>query len=304
MDAILSWGLELVRAFQALKSPWFTELMKAVSLVGNEYFYLAALPLIYWCIDRRRGARVTVVFLASVFLNAWLKELLGQPRPFELDPSLGLALETSRGFPSGHAQGSALLWGMIAGLFPKPWGLVSFLAVTLSVGFSRVYLGVHFPTDVLGGWFLAALFLAADRYLLERWAELLRKGGPRAQALLVAVSALAMNALLPSDSSLSGVFLGGGLGLVLARQGLPFSASGPAGRKALRYLVGIAGAVLLYLLPKYLLPGEASPQYALIRFLRYGLLGFWVAAGAPWLFVSLRLAELAPKAEEAEEAAA
>lgn len=299
MESILAWGLDLVRSFQTLESPAFTALMKAVSFIGNEYFYLAILPLLYWCVDRRRGARIALIFLASVFLNAWLKELCGQPRPFELDPSLGLAVETSRGFPSGHAQGTAVLWGLVAAMIPAPWGILTFLGVILPVGFSRVYLGVHFPTDVLGGWVLASLFLLADRFLVERAADFLRKNGVRLQALTVAVAALAMNALLPEDTSLSGVFLGAGLGFVLARERVSHEAGGPAGRRALRFLVGIAGAALIYLLPKLLAPGEGSSLYALVRFVRYGLVGLWIAAGAPWLFLALKLADPTPRADTA-----
>jgi membrane-associated phospholipid phosphatase len=304
MEGMLTWGLEVVRGAQTVASPAFTVVMKAVSAIGTEWFYLAALPLIYWCIDRRRGLELSVLFFFSSFVNLWLKDVFAQPRPFQLEPKLGLASETSYGLPSGHAQGSLLFWGGIAPLFRRPWGLVLAVVLPLAVGFSRVYLGVHFPTDVFGGWLLAGIFLVLYVVLSPRLRVLLSDLSPRFQALGAAAIALAMNAIDKNDTSISGIFFGASMGFIFMKQVADFDEhSCGFARKLLRYIVGLAGTVLLYLGLKAILPGPGTELYALLRFARYALVGAWVALGAPWVFLRLGLAAPRPK-ETAEEPAA
>ncbi|MBL8968006.1 MAG: phospholipid phosphatase, partial [Spirochaetaceae bacterium] len=56
MESILAWGVDVVRFVQGAASPVMTVFMKGLSALGSEWFYLAILPVIYWCVDRRRGA--------------------------------------------------------------------------------------------------------------------------------------------------------------------------------------------------------------------------------------------------------
>jgi membrane-associated phospholipid phosphatase len=291
-----------VRDVQSVSSPTLTMVMKGLSFLGTEWFFLAALPLIYWCVDRRQGARISFVFLFSSFLNLWVKDLCGQPRPFQLDPKVGLASETSFGFPSGHAQGSIVFWGAAAKLFRKAWGLILAIALPLLVGLSRVYLGVHFPTDVFGGWLIGGVLLVLYYVFGRKLESLASKLNPRFTIIGAAALALIMNALDMRDTSISGVFLGAVAGFALVPKRLPFKTEGPLGTKVLRLLVGFAGAAVLYLGLKAVFPGQGSASYALFRFLRYGLLGIWVSLGAPWVFFKLHLVEL--ESLEGEVAAA
>jgi membrane-associated phospholipid phosphatase len=294
MDGMLSWGLDLIRSVQQIASPVLTIVMKGITTLGTEWFYLAALPLVYWCVDRRRGIRVGVLFLFSSFLNQWFKNLFTQPRPFELDPAVGLANETSYGLPSGHAQSSVVFWGAIAPLFRKPWGLVLAIFLPLVIGFSRIYLGVHFPTDVFAGWLIGGVIVAIDAIFGDRIEAFLRKQSLRIKAFGAAAIALVMNFLDKTDTSIAGIFLGASLGFLFAEKYAAFEAKGKIGQKILRYVVGLAGAAVIYLGLKAVLPGQGSELYALCRFLRYALVGAWIGIGAPWLFLKLRLAEPCP----------
>jgi membrane-associated phospholipid phosphatase len=299
MEEALNWGLGVVRGVQTIMSPALTAVMKGLSFLGTEWFFLLALPLIYWCVNRRRGVRLSLLFLASSFFNLWLKDLFAQPRPYELDPKVGLAKESSYGLPSGHAQGSVVFWGAAAPLFRRPWGLVLAIFFPLAVSFSRVYLGVHFPTDIFGGWLLGLLFLAFDYFLGDRIERLLGQTHPRLKVAGAAIIALAMNALDMRDTSLSGVFFGAAAGFAFVPTLAPFKNEGSLAQKALRFLVGLAGAGLIYLGLKAAFPAQGSDLYALFRFLRYAILGAWVSFGAPWVFLKLGLASR----EEAEAAA-
>jgi membrane-associated phospholipid phosphatase len=291
MEEALNWGLGVVRGVQTIMSPGLTAVMKGLSFLGTEWFFLLALPLIYWCVNRKRGVRLSLLFLASSFFNLWLKDIFAQPRPYELDPKVGLAKESSFGLPSGHAQGSVVFWGSAAPLFKRPWGLVFAIFFPLAVSFSRVYLGVHFPTDIFGGWLLGLLFLAFDYFLGDRIERLLGQTHPRLKVAGAAIIALAMNALDMRDTSLSGVFFGAAAGFAFVPTLAPFKNEGSLAQKTLRLFVGLAGAGLIYLGLKAAFPAQGSDLYALFRFVRYAVLGAWVSLGAPWVFLKLRLAE-------------
>lgn len=291
MEAMIAWGLDVIRAVQTIENPVLTAAMRAITLLGSEYFYLIALPVFFWCVDARFGLRFGAVFLASSFINSWLKVLLGVPRPFTVDPAIGLSHETSLSMPSGHAQGSATFWGLIGPKVKRPWGLILALAVPLIVGFTRVYLGVHYPSDVLMGWALGWGIALAWLFLGPRVEALMGKAPIRAKLILAALASLGMNALLPGDTSLSGVFLGTCLGAIILFEKFDFDAqAGGLALKAARLALGVLGLVALYFGLKLVFPGEGSSLYGLFRFLRYALIGAWASLGAPWLFMRLGLA--------------
>ncbi len=292
MEAILEWGVEVVRAVQTIQSPALTALMKALTLAGSEYFYLLALPVLFWCIDERFGLRFGLLILASAFLNGWLKELFRQPRPFDLDPSLGLSQETNYGLPSGHSQGTATFWGLLAPKIKKPWGLALAVFMPLLIGFTRLYLGVHFPTDLFLGWLLGWGIALAWHFFGHSAETFLAKAQLRARLILASLASIAMNALLPHDTSLSGVFFGTALGAAFNADKVGFDArKGSIGSKLARLGLGMAGLLAIYFGGKLASPGEDEALYSLVRFMRYGFVGAWVSLGAPWLFVKLRLGE-------------
>lgn len=300
MNDILAWGLGIIRIVQGLGSPPVTAIMRGLTAVGTAYFYLFAVPFVYWCVDKRRGTRLGLLFFISIFANGALKRATMEPRPYTFDPSVGMATESTSSFPSFHAQASATFWGSAAPLFRRPWTYIVGLGLPLLIGLSRVYLGVHFPTDVAAGWAIGAVFVWAERLFGDAIERFL--GSLREQLRLAAVAAvsLAMNAIDKSDTRVSGLFFGFGAGAVLAPRVASFSTSGSALQKALRLVVGSAGTVILYLGPKYLLASVEPSSPALVVFIRTAIVGFWVSLGAPWLFLRLALAKSSAEPAVAE----
>ena len=288
MEELMIWGLDVVRAVQSIKGPLLTVVMQILTQVGSEYFYLLFLPVVFWCVDARFGIRFGLVFLLSAFTNSWLKVVFAVPRPFVLDPSVGLAHETSFALPSGHAQGSATFWGLLAVRFRSPWGLVLAIVVPLIIGFTRIYLGVHYPTDLFLGWLLGWGIALAWFGFGDRVSRFVSKANIRFRIIGAAAFALGMNALYPEDPTLAGAFLGTAIGANFCIGRLAFdAASVNLKTKAMRMGLGLAGLALVYFGGKLLSPGDGSGLYALVKFLRYGLVGAWISLGAPWLFVRL-----------------
>jgi membrane-associated phospholipid phosphatase len=295
MDAIWQWGINLIIAIQQIHGPILDSIFRGITFAGEEQFYLILFPFIIWCCDYSFGAVLVIFFLFTDYVNFILKDLIRQPRPFDLNPSVKLSQAEGYGMPSGHAQMAVTAWGAIALRVGKKWFWAIAIAIMLLIGFSRVYLGVHFPTDVLAGWIIGAILLviyAVARHPLEKWLSGLRLWQQLVLALGVSLVLLLLNR---SNEALtaSGTLLGTAAGFALARPYVSFSASGPWWHRAVRFIIGIAVLFALYLGLKAVFPADGTAVGAIFRFVRYTVLGFWLVLGAPWLFRLMRLAHAA-----------
>jgi hypothetical protein len=275
-------GVEVLRAIQAIQGPALDRFFVAVTWLGSEEFYFFALSVLYWCVSRNLGRRLGRLFLLSCFLNVWLKGLFHTLRP---SPGQVRVLFPESGggyaFPSGHAQFAATFWGYLALLRWRRWlGVLAGLVVLL-VAFSRLYLGLHWPVDVLGG--LAIGFLLA---LVWEWGG--RQWGEEFAAVITPVRAAAaflfpLLLLLversPDAVKTVGVLAGFGGGAVLAEERAPVPRAEGWARQAVKLLVGLPGLFLLRAGLKILFPPTL-----LFDGLRYGLVGLWVGLLVPWLF--------------------
>ena len=334
LGSMYQWGIEVIRVIQRIESPALTVLIKFITALGTEAFYIPMILFIFWWIDEKQGLRFGILVVLSGWINSVVKDLLKQPRPYNLVPSLGMAFESSYGAPSGHAQNSLVFWiPMAAWLSRKVKGKFASAQATgknsagenperkqfliwagvvffvLLIGFTRLYLGVHFPTDLFAGWTLGGIILVLCFIPGPKLEKLFARAGARSQNICIAVIALVMNGLYPRDRSLAALFLGFGIGYTLMKTRFPFFARGEINGKKpgvqvmiFRCLIGFAGMVAIYIGLKLVFPGEgslfsgipvwgpASPFYEIGRFVRYGLLGLWASAGAPWIFRRMGLA--------------
>ena len=119
MEAILQWGIGFINIVQQIHGPVLDSIFRIITFLGTERFYLLLLPLIFWCVGLKLGARLAVILLLSVYINFGLKDILQQPRPFDIDPSVQLVDTRGYGLPSGHAQSSVAVWGFIASWINK-----------------------------------------------------------------------------------------------------------------------------------------------------------------------------------------
>jgi len=292
METIWQWGLDLIRTVQLVHGPVLDTIFKAITFLGEEEFFMILLPLILWCVDFAVGARLAFAFLLSPYVNVVLKDLFAHPRPFELDPAVKRHDIGGYGLPSGHSQSAVVLWGTIAAEFHKRWLWVVAILLMVLIGFSRIYLGVHFPTDVLGGWAVGAVLLALYLALEPRIEAWLKAASLTVQLALAVAVPLVLMLLYPAKDTAStmAVMMGMGVGVALVRRVAPFSAAGPLWQRVVRFLVGMIGLFAIYLGLKFIFPGEGESLYFVMRVVRYALVGLWAALGAPWLFRRLRLA--------------
>ena len=290
MDGILESGYDIILWTQGF-SPALDSLFKTITTLGAEQAFLLIIPFVYWCVNKRVGVRLSVLLVLSSSVNSAVKLLFDQPRP-AADRVQVLAEENSPGFPSGHSQNSLVVYGYLAAQVRQPWAWAAAILVVLGVGLSRIYLGVHFPTDVLGGWLIGIALLAL--YLrFEPEVELALRARPRNQKFALAVALpLALFLARPNEDSaqLMGIFLGTLAGFLLELRWVGFSARGAIWQRIFRFIIGGGILVVIWLGLKVILPSEPETVALIFRLIRYTLVGTWASLGAPWLFVKVGLA--------------
>lgn len=162
----LGFDEPILQALHALQTPWLTEAMRAVTSLGGvvvvPVIALLAAAWLWLARGRLRPAVfLTLALLGSTAINTTGKTLFARQRP---DLWTHLVTETSFSFPSGHAMASATLGLCLVALaWPTRHRVsVSVAAGTyvLVIGTSRVYLGVHYPSDILAGWSLSFVWVA------------------------------------------------------------------------------------------------------------------------------------------------
>jgi len=319
MDALYQFGIRLIQSIQTL-SPALDSIMETGSFIGTPEFFLILVPFIYWSIDRRVGIRMMLVVFYFEFINASLKVLFHQPRPYWLGGVKQLSTEGTYGLPSGHSGRTLALSGYLATQVKRNWFLAVAVLYILFVGFSRMYLGVHFPQDVLGGWLLAILSIWA----VTKWEGAVRKWlvdkSLSTQIVLGFLDAMGMVLIGflirfivagtpdPAEWSpynadartvthfftIAGAVFGAYAGYALMRQYARFNPKGDWTKRGIRYLLGIFVLLVLFFGMDIAFAAIATDESTLgyiLRFIRYGSAIFWVAFLAPWVFLKIKLAE-------------
>ena len=309
--------IALIQALQA-HAAWLEVPMLAFSFLGEPEFYLLVIAALYWCWDTRLGLRLALLMGITGGVNEALKVAFHLPRPYWVSPEVrALGTHPSFGLPSAHAQGSASFWGLLAADVRWKWFTVFAVGMAFLIGASRIFLGVHFPTDVLAGWAIGAAvllgFLALERPVGRRIAALPLSGqvlaaflGSLALALASfgALAALgdwevpaswaagalersgeAINPLDLRDAiTASGLFFGFAAGAAADRHPGSICAEGKGSVRLFRYVFGLAVAGAIWFGLGLLVPSDPlSATYAL-QYLRAAVAGAWVSFGAPAFF--------------------
>ncbi|MBA0125100.1 phosphatase PAP2 family protein [Haloechinothrix sp. YIM 98757] len=320
MNALWEAEIDLVTWIQGW-GDWLQGPMTAVSALGSEVLYLGLAPLVFWSVSASIGARLYVLLIASATVNIVLKSLVGGPRPYWFSSQVTrMTAESSFGAPSGHAQMSTTLWGYLAAKIRRRWAWVAAIILVVAVSVTRLYLGVHFLSDILAGMLIGVLAVwCALRYedRLLRWWHRWPVPGQLAIALGISLVAPLISAVwqatvradwstpdswtgaVPADPEAggmstvlqaSGALLGllCGLSLLWARGW--YSAAGSVRSRIARGVLGVLGMVAVVVVLRVAVPDPGGILGHARDFVLAALTmiwGFWLI---PELFIRVKLA--------------
>lgn len=160
-----------------IRQDWMTPFWKFITSLGNSGWFWIALSLLLVIPQRTRKAGIAAVLamaIGALITNVTLKNLVARTRPYEVIEGLRLLIEKPHdySFPSGHTSASFAAAMVYYRMAPRKWGIPAVILASL-IAFSRLYVGVHYPSDVLGG-LLVGVFAAwaavkLTAYVSQRW---------------------------------------------------------------------------------------------------------------------------------------
>lgn len=146
--------MDFLRLLEGIRIPVLNEFMLAITYLGDEIAFLVVALIVFWCVDKRKGYYILSVGLMGTLANQFMKLWFRIPRPWVLDEKFTILEQAREGaggysFPSGHTQSSVGTFGGIAAVTKNKAVKIICLVIAVLVPFSRMYVGVHTPLDVL-----------------------------------------------------------------------------------------------------------------------------------------------------------
>ena len=272
--------LEIIRLIQSIHNPVLDILFQGITILAEEYVLVLVFGWVYWNVDKEKGRRIACCVFASLVLNNLLKDLFRASRPIGQPGIRTLRAHTATGysFPSGHSQAAGSFGTALALQFPQKH-LGKWMALyMILVGLSRLYLGVHYPKDVVVGLILGVLITFGCNWLIT-------KLGGSSRFFLIAFCLLLPAALLANSQDFYkaiGAFGGMTLGVFLEQRWIGFAP--PVSRRGgiVRLVLGLTVVFAIQIGLKGVLP--AGTLWNIARYFLVGLAGM---AGCPLLFQKL-----------------
>ena len=161
-----------LKFLEGIRTPFLDWFFSLITHLGDETVFLVVAIFIFWCVSKREGYYVLITGLVGTVINQILKLFFAIPRPWVQDTSfkpVDTAVERATGysFPSGHTQNATGTFGAIARFCKRWWLRIVFIVLIVLVAFSRMYLGVHTPLDVLTSLGIGAALVFALRPLFS-----------------------------------------------------------------------------------------------------------------------------------------
>lgn len=145
--------IQFLQFLESLRTDFWVKLFEGITMLGEETILILLIAVLYFAYDKRLALRIGYITITSMCVNNTVKNLVKRPRPFAAGEVTPARAHTATGysFPSGHTQTISTWSTAFAMYFKKRWVRVLAAVGIVAVAFSRLFLGVHYPSDVIGG---------------------------------------------------------------------------------------------------------------------------------------------------------
>jgi len=281
----MEFQADIIRAIQSISTPFLDLVMQAITILGEQIFLVPVAALIFWCVSKELGYWLCGCAAAGNLTVNALKTVFAVARPIGVEGIRVLRASTATGtsFPSGHTQAGANFCTALARATGRRRFYILAAVVPVLIALSRLYCGVHWPTDVLAG---LAIGILLPLLLWRLYRRILPSKRPLffLGLTLIFIPFLFLKGDVTDLWKSFGFSLGIAVGNYLEQKYVRFETGGRFGKLALQYLIGM-GIVLVF---------EAGlkavfPEGNLFALIRYSILPVVMLAGWPALFKKLGL---------------
>ena len=293
--------INILKNFQAIRNPLLNALFLVLTISTEVPVIIIFSAIMYWCINKKYGQKLLFSLVGNITVNTGIKEFIKAPRPIGTQGLESLRVSTATGysFPSGHTQTATTFWMSLILIFRRKWIYILGTIMILGVGISRLYLGVHWPIDVLFGWIFGILFTL----IFTKIFDIVDKNKNYKLLLLTLIPFIIFIFIVKSESYIKmlGLLVGFILGYIIEDKYIKFNTIDEYKKEdnsdlkikkkdyiiksVYRFLLGIFTLLGLFLVLQYILP-----EYVLFKFIKYLVLVLYAVAGVPALFKITKLA--------------
>lgn len=282
----------ILQALEKIRCPFLDVFFSVFTALGEEMIIAAIIAVIYLCFHKRTGEQALVTVMTASCVTAGIKSAVRRNRPYiagavdrvNIDNALVSTadLDPDMSFPSGHATATSGFFATVAARFARPLVITLCVLFTLLVMLSRLYLGVHYPSDVLTGLLIGTGFALLWHFIYIK-AYRARLYIYLAFALLTLPLLFIGRTATHSMFQVSAITLATALGLLIENKFINFPDTKNWGCKILRLVItGLTAAIPFALL-------SLLPEGEWFSFLKYFFTVFITITAVPLLIKKLEI---------------
>jgi len=178
------WEVVFMEWLQNTLPTFLITLISWCSAFGEELVLIGLTGYLYWCRNKKEGIAIGTSLATGIVVNPMVKNIFFRRRPYFDNPGIKCLRLVESGadpldiaaqgysFPSGHSTNSVAAYGAVAKTYKKKWLRVLAFVLPFLVGFSRMVVGCHYPTDVLCGWLLGLLVMLFVSFLFSKFEDI------------------------------------------------------------------------------------------------------------------------------------
>jgi len=300
----MAWEIEFIQWLQKSGGKFLDTLMFLITQIGGELFFIGVAAIIFWCINKKQGYKFINIFILGLIAVNGIKSVVKRPRPYTLQ-SINPIKETTSGysFPSGHSHNAASMSTQLT-LMTKSkekkvflWSVIIGSILTVLVMFSRVYLGQHYPSDVIVGCVLGITIAIIGSYLFDLLGDKEEVIAYVVAPLCIIISLVCLLTLKEKAEEIvkvCGAYSALTIGYFVEKRHIKYKISQPSFIKiACKILIGILVLLIIKEGLKFLFTAimdENSISFLIFNeFVRYFLIGIWTIICCPLIFKKLKI---------------
>ena len=290
---MFGFEMDILKFLEGLRNDFLNTLFEFITVFGEETLLVFLIVTLWFAFDKKFAQKLLFITMASMSVNGVIKNIAQVPRPFASGEVTCVRPETATGysFPSGHTQNFTTWTSLTAMQLKKKWFTVPVTILILLVAFSRVYLGAHYPSDVVVSVVLGTAFGTIGSIVYDK-TENKQKLYIGMTLILTPFAMLFMfdaEPLFEDFYKFYGMVAGIGVAVCFEEKYAPIGYDVSKWKKVLRIVIGIVVAFAVKEGVKVLKVTDIVQLSFVIDAVRYFLLVFAVMGLCPVLFKKCRI---------------